>query len=110
MAYVLIEGQSAQQKQEVYQLALANLLECRTKPNGTDLDILALTAQVALEVNRLGDLMTATELMSRKYPNDIATHYFGAIAAAVQEKWVRAETEIKKAEKLGMDHEAVRKF
>ncbi|MGO8925684.1 MAG: M48 family metalloprotease [Limisphaerales bacterium] len=110
LAYNLVAGNSREEHRADYERALKLLLECRAKPHGSDLDTLALTAQVALGQNNLGEFQAANALLAAKFPNEMATHYFGAIEAALGEHWLRAEKEITKAEKLGLTHEAAQKF
>ena len=111
LAYGLITAKSSGDEQRAnYERALALLHECRTKPGGTDFDILALTAQASLQVNNRTEFERASGLLGMKYPNEMATHYFGAIDAALNERWLNAEKEIKRAEKLGLEHEAAQKF
>jgi len=110
LAYALVAEKSAADHRAEYERALQLLRECRTKTGGTEADVLALTAQVALSVNNRGELHAANELLAKKYPNEMATHYFGAIEAAVDEQWLLAETEIKKAETLGLPHETAQKL
>lgn len=90
--------------------ALALLQECRTKPGGTDLSTLMLTAQVALEVQNLAEFRWAADLLARTYSNEALTHYFAAVEAAIDRKWLKAEKEIKQAEKLGLAHPAAQRF
>jgi tetratricopeptide (TPR) repeat protein len=110
LAYALVAARSKDENRADYDRALQLLLECRTKPRGDELDTLALLAQVALALDRRGEFYLATAQLAGKYPNEMITHYFGAIAAALQEHWVRAEKEIKRAERLGLPHEAAQKF
>lgn len=110
LAYCLVNDRSRDQDRADYERALQLLQECRTKPHGQDLDTLVLTAQVAIGLNRIGELHLANVVLARKYPQEMATHYFGAIEAAVEEHWLRAEAEMKRAERLGLPHEAVQKF
>jgi tetratricopeptide (TPR) repeat protein len=110
LAYALVEDQPSQERRADYARALQLLQECRTKPRGTELSTLALTAQIALTLNNQDEFHKAVALLAEKYPNEALTHHFGAIEAALGEHWLRAETEINKAEKLGLSHEAAQKF
>jgi len=110
LAYALITERSKDENRANNERAFQLLLECRNKPQGDELDTLALLAQVAFELGRRSEFYQTTAQLRGKYPNEMITHYFGAIAAAMGEDWVRAEREIKRAEKLGLPQEAAQKF
>ncbi len=90
--------------------ALALLKECRTKPGGTDVSTLMLTAKVALQLQNLAEFRWAADQLARTYPNEPLTHYFAAIEAAIDRKWLKAEKEIAQAEKLGLPYQAAQRF
>jgi len=69
-----------------------------------------LTAQIALDVKNVDDFRQATDLLVRKYPDQMATHYCSAIRAAIDENWITAEDEIKKAGRLGLPASTVQAF
>lgn len=69
-----------------------------------------LVAQLALALEKNTAFRDATETMVRKYPGAMATHYFNAIRLAMDESWVAAEDEIRKAERLGLSAQAVESF
>ncbi|HWV98194.1 MAG TPA: M48 family metalloprotease [Candidatus Acidoferrum sp.] len=110
LAYCLVADQSANEHRADYERALQLLQECRGKPLGNDLSDLALTAQVALALNNQGEFSAVNASLARDYPQEMVTHYFRAIEAALGEHWLRAEKEIRRAEKLGLSQEAVQKF
>jgi hypothetical protein len=110
LAYSLLGEKADGAKPEDEQKALQLLLEAIRKPGESDFSTLALTAQVALHLQNKSGFQLASEQLSQKYPSEMATHYFGAIAAALDEHWLRAESEIKKAEKLGFPHDGAQKF
>src|SRR6202035_4652214 len=60
--------------------------------------------------NNQREFHAASSLLTKKYPDGLGSHYFGAIAAALDENWILAEKEIKRAEKLGLSHESAQKF
>jgi Zn-dependent protease with chaperone function/tetratricopeptide (TPR) repeat protein len=70
----------------------------------------AMVAQLAigLDDNRL--FREVVEALTTKHPRTAATHYFAAIAAAMDERWEHAEDEIRKAERLGLPHETAESF
>jgi Zn-dependent protease with chaperone function len=110
LAYNLMEGASGDDRRADYDRALQLLKEGRTKPGGTDQENLALSAEAAMLLNDRNEFHAANALLAVKYPNVMATHYFGAIEATLDEHWLQAEKEIKRAEKLGLGHEAAQKF
>lgn len=110
LAYALVAGKPKDAHPGDYQQALQLLVECRAKPGGTEVDVLALTAQIALQLQNRPQFEAAYGAMAARYPNEASTHYFGAIDAVLDQRWLVAEREIKKAEKLGLPHEVVQKF
>lgn len=98
---------SKQQKLRAY--ALAKEAD-RLQKNGDDPDYKTLVAQLALDLEKIDDFRAATQQLVAKYPDLMVSHYFNAILAAIDEKWTTAESEIKKAESLGLPHEVAQKF
>lgn len=78
------------------------------QPN--DPDFLVLQAQLAMELDKIGDFRHATEQLVHKHPQLMATHFYNAILAAHDEKWITAEQEIKVAQSLGLAPEIARQF
>ncbi|HEX8338029.1 MAG TPA: M48 family metalloprotease [Pyrinomonadaceae bacterium] len=70
----------------------------------------ALVAQLALELKREAEFRKAVGTLRRKFPGDLATHYYGAFDAAMDEDWLRAEAEIEKARALGLPPEVAAQF
>ena len=98
------EGTS-QQKQEAYALIReAN----RLAPNDTA--GMVLQAQLAMDLNNLDEFRHATEQLVARHPELMATHFFNAILAANDEKWITAEKEIKAAQGLGLPPEVAQRF
>ena len=64
-----------------------------------------LVAQLALQLKREAPFRKAVETLERKFPGEMPTHYFAAIKAAMDEDWLKAESEIEKAEAKGLPHE-----
>jgi tetratricopeptide (TPR) repeat protein len=110
LAYTLVMDQPAEGHRADFGRALQLLRECRTKPRGIEASTLALSAQVALRLENQAEFHAAAALLAENYPNEMATHYMGAIEAAMEKHWMRAEKEIRKAEDLGLSHEAAQKF
>lgn len=73
-------------------------------------DYLAVVAQLALSVQRYSDFREASHHLEDTFPREMATHYFAAIRAALDEDWTRAEREIHEAEKLGLPHQEAARF
>lgn len=90
--------------------ALSLLKEAQMLPDGDDADILALIGQIALQENNINDFRSATNSLFKLYPNLMVTHYYGAILAAQDYEWKRAENEILLAKKLGLPEEDVQRF
>jgi tetratricopeptide (TPR) repeat protein len=80
------------------------------KIDNDDDSYLAIIAQLALTLDREKEFRTATKSLKKEYPNGLATHYFSAIVAAMDEHWMEAEDEIKKAQSLGLPAETANKF
>jgi tetratricopeptide (TPR) repeat protein len=71
---------------------------------------LALQAQLAMEFNEINDFRRVTGELARKHPQSVAAHYYTAILAAYDEKWMTAEKEIKEAQRLGLPAEVAQQF
>jgi tetratricopeptide (TPR) repeat protein/Zn-dependent protease with chaperone function len=70
----------------------------------------AAVAQIAIGLQDIASFREAVNALTTKYPRTLATHYFGAIAAATDGRWEHAEEEIREAERLGLPHEAAESF
>jgi Zn-dependent protease with chaperone function len=96
-----------EQKWRAYSLAH----EAEQMPKtGDDGDYLTLLGQLALEFQQEDVFRLTTEKLVATHQDLMATHYFNAILAASDEKWLTAETEIKKAESMGLPHEVAQEF
>ncbi len=69
-----------------------------------------LVAQLSLDLNNEKVFREVTQTLVKKYPGQMATHYYAAVLAAFDEQWIKAEEEIKKAEALGLPPEAAREL
>ena len=67
-------------------------------------------ARIALDLKKEAEFRQATETLVHKYPDLAATHYCNAIRLAMDESWIAAEDEIKKAERLGLPSQTVQDF
>lgn len=72
-----------------------------------DPDYAILLAQIAIELDREKELRDAVRTLALYHPERLETHYYKAIIAATDGHWLEAEEELKKAESLGLPHEAV---
>jgi tetratricopeptide (TPR) repeat protein len=63
-------------------------------------------AQIALDMDSEKEFRDAVWTLGLYHPNRMETHYFKAIIAANDGHWIEAEAEVKKAESLGLPHEA----
>lgn len=103
-------GKNNQSTQENKERALALAQEADAANTADDFSYPALVGQLSLDLERFQDFRDATKVLVRKYPNVMATHYFNAIRAALDEDWITAEKEIKKAGSMGLPAEVVNKF
>lgn len=69
-----------------------------------------LIAQLSLELDKEADFRMAMRTIVAKYPDLMVTHYYSAILATIDEDWIKAEDEIKKAQSLGLPAEVADKF
>lgn len=90
--------------------AYSMLLAARSTAAGEDHDLLALTAQLALQLGHTAEARTTIALLESKHADTLATHYLSAMVAATDGHWMRAEREIRRAEKLGLSAEATQQF
>lgn len=97
---------SPAEKQRALQLAM----EANQRNKENDPSYPVLVAQLSLELDQAQSFRDATRALVEKYPDLMPTHYFNAIRAAMDEDWVNAEDEIKRAETMGLDHETVQQF
>lgn len=90
--------------------ALKVLKEARPLPDGDGADVLTMIGQLALQRNQMEDAREAIATLQQRFPELLQTHYLAAYLAAAGEHWNLAVKEIRKAEKLGLDAEAVNRF
>jgi tetratricopeptide (TPR) repeat protein len=93
------------QKQEAYEL-----LREANRSAPADADVLVLQAQLAMDLDRIDDFRRTTGQLVANHPELMATHFFNAILAAYDEKWITAEEEIKVAQSLGLAPEVAQRF
>ena len=93
------------QKQQAHELIKeAN----RSAPD--DAYSLVLQAQLALDLDKIDDFRRTTEQLVANHQQLMPTHFFNAILAANDEKWITAEEEIKVAQSLGLAPEIAQQF
>ena len=96
---------------EDQQTALALAKEsARANRDPDDESYHAMVAQLALGLDDNRSFREAAEALASQHPRTTATHYFAAIAAAMDGRWEQAEGEIREAERLGLPHEAAERF
>ena len=100
------EGTQAQKSRAYSLIKEAN----RSPQQPNDPDFLVLQAQLAMELNNIDDFRQTTEQLVVKYPESVSSHYYNAILAAYDEKWIKAEQEIKVAQSLGLPAEIAQQF
>ena len=93
------------QKEEAYQL-----LKEANRSAPAYADALVLQAQFAMEMDKIDDFRRVTGQLVANHPELMATHFFNAILAANDEKWITAEQEIKVAQSLGLAPEIAQQF
>jgi tetratricopeptide (TPR) repeat protein len=103
------ENKQGTPEQKVRALPLAKEATARDS-SSDDSSYAMLTAQIALDVKNMDDFRQATELLVRKYPDQMATHYCSAILAAMDEHWIKSEDEIKAAGRKGLPATTVNAF
>ena len=94
-----------EQKQRAYQL----VKEANRSPQ-QEPDFLVLQTQLAMELNLIDDFRRGTEQLVAKHPELMATHFYNALLAAYDEKWITAEQEIEMAQSLGLAPEVAQQF
>ena len=77
---------------------------------GGGLEALVIHGEMALQLNDNAEFAQAVRVSEAKFPEHPVTHYFSAIQAAIAEKWVLAEKEIRRAGELGLSNDVVEKF
>jgi tetratricopeptide (TPR) repeat protein len=103
------QGRQGTKAQREIALTLAKEASDQYKGSG-DPSYSSLVAQLALGLEKMAEFRQATETLTQKYPDVMATHYFNAIRLVLDEKWVAAEDEIKKAQRLGLPAQVVQRF
>lgn len=93
---------------EKWRSALALVKEAFSKEN--DPDALFLHANIAIQLQDSVEFNKAVLLCREHFPEEMATHYFSAVKAAMDEDWSTAETEIRRAGELGLDTGTVNEF
>ena len=94
------------QKQEAYDL----IREANRSASAQDAYALVLQAELAMDLDKIDDFRRTTEQLVANHPQLMVTHYFNAILAATDEKWITAEKEIKVAQSMGLPPEVAQRF
>lgn len=93
------------QKLEAYEL-----IKEANRSAAHDADAMVMQAQLAMELDKINDFRDATEQLVAHHPQLMATHFYNAMLAAYDEKWITAEQEIKVAQSLGLPPEVAQQF
>lgn len=110
LAFCLAIRREGQAPPEDDQEALRLLQECRRISPDPDEGVLMVGAQASLNLNQEGTFQDFATELRKHYPNQMQTHYFGAIQEAMLEHWVAAEREIRTAQRLGLPAEVADRF
>lgn len=109
--FLAYPGQGKDGSREQKLRAFALMKEANRLPKtGDDSDYQLLLAQLALELDQIDEFRRVTEQLVARHPELMGTHYFNAILAAIDEKWITAENEMKRAESMGLSHEVAQRF
>jgi len=87
-----------------------NLSKEARQKDSEDPDYIMAVAQFALATNRMPEFGDASKLLSRKFPNLPATHYYAGIRLANEGDFDAAEAELKQAESLGVPRDATQEM
>lgn len=91
--------------------ALALATEAHEKYKAADDPSYALLlAHLGMVLQKEAEFREATSALVKNYPELMATHYYNAVRLAMDESWIRAEGEIKKAEQMGLSPQAAKEF
>lgn len=90
--------------------AMNLIQEAQKLPGGDDIDVYFLLGQVYLMRENSNAFTELAQTLKVKYPDELVTHYYLALSAVVNEKWIEAKREIKKAKRLGLPQEEVDHF
>ncbi|HEV2765856.1 MAG TPA: tetratricopeptide repeat protein, partial [Pyrinomonadaceae bacterium] len=103
-------GEGKEGSRQAKERALLLASEADAKSGSADSSYPALVAQLSLDLERMEGFKKALGTLRRKFPDDLATHYYSAINAAIEEDWAVAESEIRKAGERGLPPEVVQQF
>jgi len=108
LAYPSEKQQGTKEQKQQAMLLVAEAM--KSPAVGNDPSYPVLLGQLALELDNLDRLREATTKLVAEHQDLMITHYLNAIVAATDERWLTAESEIHKAESLGLPHEEAQKF
>jgi tetratricopeptide (TPR) repeat protein len=111
MARVLAyPGDKENTNQAEMERALAFAREAHQKNTENDPYYAVMLGRIALDMDRVKDFRVAAQTLIEKHQDLMLTHYYHAILAATDEDWETAETEIRRAESMGLSPEVVKAF
>ncbi|HEY6913810.1 MAG TPA: M48 family metalloprotease, partial [Paludibacter sp.] len=103
LAYMYMEQTDSADINQAY----TYLKKAAMLPGGDDVDITLLLAQNALQRNDIYGFEREVNQLVKSHQELMQTHYYAAILHIYKEKWSEADTEIKKAQTLGLSQETV---
>lgn len=86
------------------------LAECQKLPDAEEKEYMPYYAQIALQLNQIDEFKTVSKTLLERHPDLMSSHYYGAVAAALNEDWAAAENEIQIAKSMGLPEEDVEQF
>lgn len=110
LAYIVAFAEGHQPTQDDKQRAYSLLQGAEVLPDGKEAQILVPLASLALERDDQITLRRVTQELQKVSPELMQTHYFAAIVATVDEHWVKAKKEIRRAGALGLPAAGVQEF
>ncbi|HMG32785.1 MAG TPA: M48 family metallopeptidase [Blastocatellia bacterium] len=106
-----MSGNDTNTKKEERQQALSLAAEANhLNEDTTDLGYPLVLANVSLQQRNEAEFRFATSLLESRFPDLMFTHYCKALRAAMDERWIEAENEINKAQKLGLSPDTAAAF
>ncbi len=108
--YLQKKSKSVEETRRNSTTAIDLLIEGRSLEGAVDSDYLSLLAQTYLQRENQEQFTLHTNELLLKYPDLLASQYYGALLAANSEEWIQAEDHILAAQSLGLSPEVVQNF
>ncbi|MGH9751368.1 MAG: M48 family metalloprotease [Blastocatellia bacterium] len=97
-------------KLRALEFAKKAMADYRAQNRGDDPSYAITVAQIAFEVNDIGNARVAARSLAAGHPDMMETHYYLALLAAHDREWEKAEEKIKLAQSLGLQGEIAQRF